>query len=673
MATEPVLPQDPFGQAAQQQAFVQTEVLNQIADIQTLLTGGVAGEGGSGGLLGQLQATIAGLVSWAPGSDWRDELPEIEEFSPDLTFEPPEAIIDDTTRPNLGDITVPNIEDAPPTDSINEIVPPTIPDFNSGVSIVIPPVPGQNVIQPPGVPPEAPILTYPDDVAVTLPPVPGLTDIVIPDFAGLSLPTFDPEYPTFTEQNINTVISWEEPTYNEQVIDEVKTQITTFLNGGSGIDPVVENAIVARGRDREDRLTKQEEQQATEEWANRGYTAPPGLLVQRLENVRDKNTIKKLGLQREMTIKVHQDEIDNLRFAVQQGIEAEKLYVQMHLAAVERLFEIQRLAIQWLIDLYNISVAVFNARMQEVAIRAQAYESQIRGELARVEVYRAEIDAELAKAEVNKSLVEVYKAQIEAQELIVSIFVAELEGVKARAEVYATEIDGYKGKVDAYAAEVDADKTRFEAYAARIQGEVGKASIIEAEARAYQAEIQGISVGVQAEVETIRGQVAKIQTEIQGYDANIRGQVGRAQIELGKVDINSKAYVADVARYAAEVGREEASARVETAAWDAGNRIGVAFFEAQVAKYGTDLQAFLTEFNMMLEAIQTAGQLESTIAAGALAALNVGAQVQASAGVASSGRLGESFTWQQSKSCETVNQRTASFQATSDPQLSCGF
>jgi hypothetical protein len=273
-------------------------------------------------------------------------------------------------------------------------------------------------VQPPDVAPANPGFTYPTEPSITLPDQPQLTELTIPDFVGLSLPTFDPTFPTFSESAINTVIDWTEPTYTEEVIDEVKTQITTFFAGGSGVNPLVEEAVMARGRDREDRQVAQSEQQAEEEWANRGYTAPPGLLVQRIDQIREEGLVKKLGLNRELVIKTHDDELANLRFAVQQGIAAEQLYVQMHLAAVERLFEVQRLAIQWAIDLYNTAVEIFNARMREVQIRAQVYETQVRGELAKVEAYKAQVDAELAKAEINKTLVEMYQAEIQARETL---------------------------------------------------------------------------------------------------------------------------------------------------------------------------------------------------------------------------------------------------------------
>jgi hypothetical protein len=394
------------------------------------------------------------------------------------------------------------------------------------------------------------------------------------------------------------------------------------------------------------------------------------LLVQRLDQIREDGLVKKLGLNRELVIKTHQDEIDNLRFAVQQGIAAEQLYVQLHLAAAERAFEVQRLAVQWAIELYNTAVTIFNAKMQEVQIRAQVYETQVRGQLAEVEAYKAQVDAELAKAEVNQALVASYRAEIEARESLVNIYEAQIRAVAVQAEVYSTDIQAYRAEVEAYAAQVDADKTRFDAYDSRVRGEIGKASIIEAEARAYSSEIQGISTGVTASVETLRGQVARVQADIQAYEAIVQGQVGMAQVELGAVDAKSRGFVADVQRYTAEVGLEEARERTELAAWDAGQRQAIAYFQAQIAQFEARTSALLKDADLVLEALQSAGQLESTIAAGALAAINVGATMRGDASVDASGQQNVSFRQSFDKSCSRSVEIPV---ATQDSPEGCSF
>jgi hypothetical protein len=547
-----------------------------------------------------------------------------------------------------------------------------IPEFSpTPLTIQIPDAPIPENIQRPDSAPAAPVLTFPDEITITLPDSPQLTTLTIPAAPSITIPDFDPVFPTFTEQNIDTRIDWTEPTYNQEILDDVLTQITTFFAGGSGIDPDVENSIFARSRDREDRTVRQQEQQATEEWAGKGYTAPPGMLVKRIDNIREEGTLKKLGLNREQTIKVFDTEIENLRFAVQQGIEAERLFVQLFLAKVERLFEVERLVVQWRIELYNLAVTVFRAKMDEVSIRARVYEVQVQAALVDIEVFKALIDAEQVKAQVNLAIIESYKAEIEAREALVAVYEAQVRAVGVRADVFATQVNAYRAEVQAYGTEVAADTNRFEAYATRIRGEVGKASILESEARAYQAEIQGIETGVNAEVAALQGEVAAIETEIRNFESQVRGYIGRSQNQLAAIQGNVAGHGIDVNRKNLEISAEESADRVEVAAIDATNRVNIEQHRSAIQEYSAKLEALIEEVRLRVSAITSAGELSSTIAAGALAAAHVGATISGSGGLSATGSDGVSFSYSDSTQCSTLNSSSINFESTTEPNVAC--
>ena len=535
------------------------------------------------------------------------------------------------------------------------------------VNIVIPPAPNPAILREPDDPPLNPGFTYPDVLPIHLPDDPVLANVEIPVFVPPTLPTFDPTYPQFQDQAVNPLISWTEPTYSREVIDGVIVQINTFLVGGSGINPDVEEAIYFRGRDRDSRAIRQQVQQATDEWAGKGYTAPPGMLVQRLDAIRDDGLIKALGFNREMTIKVFDTEIENLRFAVQQGIAAEQLFVQMFLAAAERLFEVQKLYVQWSIELYNLQVTIFNAKMQEVNIRLQVFEAQIRTKLAEIEIFKARIDVARVTAEVNKVVVEAYTAQVQAQIAIVEIYTAQVGAVKVQADVYATEIDAYKATVDAFASRVSADKLRFDAYDSRIRGEIGKASITEAEARAYAAEVEGISAGVRAEVAALEGAVSKIQVEIQAQVAGIGAATAKSQNQLEQIQSRVAGYTADTQRYIAQASEEEAKAKVDLAAWAAENSIALEFFNTQLQQFSVTRNEILENAKIALQALTSAAQLSTTIGAGALAAMNVGVSLSGGASVGTSGSDSISTSYSHSESAS--RSATMSFEADNEDPL----
>jgi hypothetical protein len=560
--------------------------------------------------------------------------------------------VDTGNLPDIGDVTIPIFKPTP-------------------LYIDIPPAPEAGIFAEPEGPPGAPDLIFPDKITVTLPDYPAMSPITLPVAPIITLPEFDPVFPEFSERTIQTMIDWQEPVYTEEVIDEVKTQLTIFFNGGSGIKPEIEESIFARARDREDRTVLQQEQQATEEWATKGYTAPPGMLVKRIDNIREEGMLKKLGLNREQAIKVFDTEIENLRFAVQQGIAAEEIYVRMFLAKVERLFEVQKLNIQWQIDLYGLYIQAFSIQMEEVKVRAQVYEVQTRVIMLEIEVYKALIEVEQTKVEMNKTLIDGYVAEISAREAMVRMYGEQVKAVGIEADVFNTQIQAYRGTIEAFAARISADKNKFDAYASRIRGEGAKADVLASEARAYAAQVQGIETGVKAEVAALEGEVSKIDAEIRNYEAIVRGLVGRAQVQLGQIEANVAGHNANTQRFIASTGAEEAVSKVELAAWEGTNRTNIEIFKADIVGFQAKLERAVKEIELLISSQSSAGQLASTITAGALAAMHVGASLSSSSGVTASGSQTVSASAQESVACSTSHTGSATFVSTTLPDFYC--
>jgi len=575
-----------------------------------------------------------------------------QEFWGHVTPFDPTNTIDTSGLPSISTVIIPGFEPTPFT-------------------ITIPPPPIPSNVPLPGDSPVTPALTFPDAIVITLPDQPQLEPIVIPAFTSPSIADFNPTFPTFTTRDISTLIDWQEPVYTEQVIDAVKTQLAVFFTGGSGIDPEVEASIFARGRDREDRVVIQLEQQATEEWATKGYTAPPGMLVKRIDNIREEGMLKKLGLNREQTIKVFDTEIENLRFAVQQGLAAEELYIRMFLAKVERLFEVQKLSVEWQIQLYTIAVQVFGIQMEEVKVRAQVYEVQVRAAMIEIEIFKALIEGEKVKADINKVLIEAYVAEISAREAMVRMYGEQVKAVGIEADVFKTQVEAYKSEVDAYAARIGADKNRFDAYASQLRGEATKVDILDAEARVYATRIQGIETGVKAEVAALQGEVSAVDIQIRNYEATIRGLLGRAQAELGEIQANVAGNNANTQRFIAQMAAEETHDKVQLAAWEGTNRVNLEIFRADIASFQAQLERAVKEIELLMKAQESAGGLASTITAGALAAMHVGASLSSSSGVNASGSQTYSASAQESVSCSTSNSSSLSFESTGPISHDC--
>lgn len=657
---------NPFENAVQMADFARQFVESQFSYVKTNILGS-----GSADSVTATNEAIAAL------RDFELELPQdLELLEPefDLTVGL-ELDLPSVNVTDFGSITPYTPGPAPEAGTLPNISDVTIPKFNPSISgITIPDAPNSSLIPDPGDAPDAPNLVFPDSPDIVLPDRPLLYNINLPDQPNVELPILDLNaFPTLPDLNVDTLIPWSEPEYSPEIWTDVKAQLQTFLAGGTGMRPDVEEAITNRGKDREDRIVRQQVAQAIDEWASRGYTAPPGLLAKQINNIQEEGTIKKLGLQREVVIKAMEQELENLRFACQQGIAAENLFVQIHLAAMERLFLVQRLHVELQIQYYQVLVEAFKAKLTENQIRAQVYEVQVRAALAQIEVYKALIEAESVKVDMNKALIESYKAEIEVRETLVDIYEAQVRAVAVRADVFGTEINAYRGEIEAYAARINADKNRFDAYESRIRGEAAKVGIIEAEARAYQAEIGGIEAGVRAETAALEGEVERFRAEIAAYQAQLAGQSALAEQELRSIQANVAGYQADTQRFIAATGAEEAGARLELGAWEAQSRVEVAHYQAQLQRFQALLEKVVKQGEMALEGIKSAGSLASTISAGALAAMHVGATMNGSGAVSASGSdaVNTSFSQAQSRACSDARNVSITFEADSEPSSDC--
>ena len=565
-----------------------------------------------------------------------DDPPRPPGFDPDVDFDINLPAIDPTT---FGTITSgmpakPTLEDLP------AVSPPDIPDFKPSVTgLNIPDAPAWTA---PGAAPARP--NVPTSVAtptapnLVMPTLPTLADINIPDFEGLKMPTFDADAPDFLATALPGLLQWTEPKYHPVIIEEVIEIIRRLWSGGMGLPPAVEQAMLERAAAREDLVADREIAAVSNDFSSRGFTLPTGMQAAREDQMRQDLAVKKLALNRELTIKIAEWQIENVRFAVQQGIAVENVFVNLFLNAAQRMFEAAKFQVESQLNIYNAQVALFNARMSAYQIKASVFDTLVRAEMSKVEIFKARIDAEVARGQINEQRVKVYVAQVGALQSEIDIFKAKMEAARIESELIRNQIEIYKADVSAYAERIQAEKVRFDAYEAQVKGEAAKAGIIDAEARAYSALISGKATIADINVKQAELVIHKNEARIKTYIADIDAEKAKIQAQLAVIEANAKAYTADTQRFTAQAHAETAKAQVVIAAKEAELRTNVAYYQAQVQAYIAKTEQLLRKVALALDAIKSAGQLSSTLAAGAMAGVHVGANLSGS------GALGASYT-----------------------------
>lgn len=583
-------------------------------------------------------------VGLLPGSSPPPSPPNINPYiNVDIDLDPIEPT-------SFGTITS-QLPDTVGLEAVPDLTDPNIPEFNPSISALnIPNPPPWTAPGDPPVRPDVGEVNLPSRPIVALPSPPTLEEITIPTFDGLTLPTFDEVEPEFVGSALPGILQWSEPTYEPEILDEVLTKLRLLWDGGSGLPPAVEQAIVERALAREDQIAKREIDAVSDEFSARGFTMPSGMQAARTDQMRQDLAVKKLALNRELTIKFAETQIENVRFAIQQGIAAENVFVNLFTNMANRMFEAAKFQIESQVQIYNAQVSLYNARINGYQIRAQVFDIRVKAALTELEVFKAEIEAEIARGQINEQRVRTYTAQVQAVQTEIEIFKAQMQGASVEAEVIRNQIEAYRADVAAYAERINADKVRFDAYEAQVRGEAAKAGIVDAQARAYAALIQGKSTIADIEAKRADVYIQRNRLRLEGYVAELDAEKTRIQSQVAVIQAGASAYTADTQRFAAQATAETAKAQVEVSAKEAELRTNISFYQAQVQAYVSNMEQLIRQASLIVDALKAAGSIASTLAAGAMAGVHVGATLSGSGGVSASGAYSESNSFSRSES-----------------------
>lgn len=571
-------------------------------------------------IIGQLKNTDLGPVPAAPDApDGAVTVPNIPGFSGTAPKE------------NLyGTISAPNMPADPgPVDTGVSFADITIPDFTSSVSISMPSPPTPINVDAP-LKPTLDTIALPTAPNVTIPSLPTLETIDIPAFSFPTLPTFDAQAPTFNATAPDVTLNYSEIPYSSTSLDAVKTQVAAMMAGGTGIPPAVEDAIFARAVERADKRGNIEVQQAFNDYAGRGFDMPPGMLNAQVDAAREAQKERVAEARRDVFIKASEWEIENLRFAVQQGIAVESMLISVFNEAASRTLRVAELQQQGEIALYNAEVSVFNARQNAYQVKAQVFGEQLKAALSKLDVYRAQLEGQQIKSEINAQKVRTYLAQFEAVKAQIDVYSAQMKGAEVKSSVQKNKIEAYRAEVEAYGESIQAEKARYDAYRARIEGEGTKADIYATEARAFASTVEAQQGKVNLKAEEVRAKLGEAQANTQRYIAKVNAQRDLVSSESAAMQAQAQAYQAEVDRYAAEERAYSGTNQLKQTVIQNKVRNNIAFYEAQLREYDAIISRQIQQAQLNISAVTSAGEMTSQLAAGAMSAVSVGANVSGS-------------------------------------------
>lgn len=477
-------------------------------------------------------------------------------------------------------------------------------------------------------------ISFPVSPDTTLPTVPTLLSLDLPVPESIAVPIFDIGFPSSSNLvSPGLTFSFTEDTYNSDLLEKVKGTLLTRLSGGTGLNPIVENAIWNRGRDRETNSAILAERTLLIDRASQGFSRPTGSMLAAMEQVVQDTQSKIIELSREIMIKQAELEQTNLKESIQQTIALEDILIRENLAVNQRSFEVAKYTQEVLIELFKVQVSKYNSEVEAYKAFAVAYQSRVQAELSKIEIFKAEIEAQKLKGDINEQNIRIYVAQLEGIKSNVEVYKSLISAVSEKLKAESLKIEVYKSDVEAYATAIKAKSEEYSMYSEQIKGELAKVEVFDSKVKAYSSRIQAYAA--KSDVLTKKAEVeSKVEElKIKKYEADIEAYIKQVQadqmIYASAVDI----YKGESQMYLADVSFNKASS--ELALKQADNTITQNKYKADIAIENSRiaLESVKAAYQALLEAKRAAGSVYAQIGSSALSAINVSAQVSGNANV----------------------------------------
>lgn len=417
-------------------------------------------------------------------------------------------------------------------------------------------------------------------------------------------------------------------------MENLNDRIDQYLEGGSGFNEQVEQAIYDRGRGRVHAENRATEQTAWDQIAQKGYTMPQGALVREVRRSHGEAANRNGALAMDIVKLQGELEQKNLQFAMAQSIALRTSIRNASIQYATALLQVNRDALQYaqqfvdaVIKVYELQVTAWQSSIEYLRARISLYEARLRAALADVEIFKAEIEALGLITEVNKNKVEVFQQQIELEKTKVELFAEKIRVQSVEIGRRQALVSIYQGLVQSYSAKVQAKSAEFSAFSAAIDGDKAALQAQVAAIDGYRAKVEGISVANQAaltvstaKAENNRAIVDKFRAEMDGFIQQYRAN----QIEFeGKVQIKDQ----EIRAFGVMAQNQISQRSLVTDYHKSIVQANAALVSAEAQAHVGTMNGRAAEATATVEGAASAAKTAASIATGALSAQNTLVQV----------------------------------------------
>lgn len=313
--------------------------------------------------------------------------------------------------------------------------------------------------------------------------LPGLRG-EIRDVALNDIPLFNEPTPDAPSE----VLDFQDSPYVSPLLDRLQAFVEdVVLNGGTGLSAEYEDLVRERALAKNQLEYENKRADAEKFYVARGYTAPPGAMISRLNMINREQLRNDALLNGEITAKLLEIADQNKRFVLELGVKLEGLTMEQKSKASALALDMAKAYVAVLYDAYG-------KKMEAYKVKAEAHKAIWETEEIRVKAISAN----------NESITRMYEAELKAYSTRVEAEIAIAEQI---VKIYVADVGGYEAAVKAEVARLGG---LIEAYKARLQAEQVKGTI---EVEEFKALVQKAIAEVQLRV-TSQQEVGRISSQI---------------------------------------------------------------------------------------------------------------------------------------------------------------
>lgn len=513
----------------------------------------------------------------------------------------------------------------------------------SAPSTILPDAPGD----------PAPIISpvYPDTPTLDKPDIPALRTITLPvlDVPDLSaiealiatMRATIPSAPTMPESpDFGSLSSYYYTLTNNQLtafvggcaaLASICPRLTELLSGTStGLSAPVEQALRDRAFAIEDRQAFQAEQEVLTDWLARGFTLPGGALESKLATIRQLNRDKKAQINREVWIEAAKFEIENLRFAVQQGIAYEGMLRDSWGKLYGVVQAIAQTDIEVDLKILDSAIALYKTKIEAWQTEFSTIKDQLQIELAKLEIYKSELEGQKLIGQLNQQDIDLFKTRWDSLNVEVSVYKNEVDAANSLLQAELSKLEYSSKLVAIYSARIGAYEAEWKAYSAAADAEKSKTDLFESQSKAFASRVAAYASEVDA-VKTIADlDVTVLKLQLEAWQSQLEQYKAELQTELGRIDavIKGSANEADIYKTKATV--ESGYTDFEMKKLD--YSLGVDRLDSDITLKEAELTQSreLSLMKIALDALDGIARTGSQLAGSAMSAMNVQASLGSS-------------------------------------------